>query len=598
MKLKLRYKFMIVLVLILSLLFVYYYIRINSVIRQNYKRYLSGQIMRAGEIVDNSMRNLRKNKQQSIRSFANIPELDNAVENSLISKIPFILKKHLNDYQFDTIQIYSTSGHFLGEAGLHFAYEQRKTIRSLVKEKYSSGIYVRKGRIVIVASALTPNSKAVIVGKFIVETHAAQQIKDIVGLDIAFLKKGEILSTTITPNRSASYLKLSEWKNNSNIIQNSLLGQKGTQFYPKDHLLVLYQPLKNHTQKIFASTLIVMKSDLLTYTEKDSKRALINILIGGLLIAIFVSFIFASQITKHLNQITKWALNIQKDNLDKPVSIQSHDEIGDLADVINRMMLTLKKSFDQIHDQNEQLKYLNKVKSDFIMTISHEMRTPITTLYGSIEILKDGDVDQQDQIQIFYRSMFTNINLLKKMVNNFIMFSNADSHIPKLKPISIKTFIAQFKKNELDEELKDQIEKLHLNIEISLPQKNIQILSDKDFFHALFYELVHNAIIYNKENGTIKITFQIQQEYELILILEDTGIGIPDKVKNRIFERFYRGIDYRKFSIPGVGLGLSLASLICEKLGLSIDIESRENQFTKVTVGHILCQSSEERPPS
>lgn len=584
MKLKLRYKFMFTLILVLTLLFVYYYIRINSVVRENYKRYLSGQILRAGKIVNNSLENLRHNKQQNIQAFANLPELNNAIDNDLIFKIPFILKKHLSDYQLDNIQIYNRNGSLLGETGSEFKTESTTLIRRMIKAKIFSNLYIRKNRLIILSSALTPGGKALVVGKFIIGGKSIKNIKDLVGLDLAFLKRGIVFSSTISPKTPP----LSTWSHNSNIILNSLLGQNETRFYSKKKILLLYQPLENHTKHIIASTLLIMKGDLLTYTEKDSTRTLINILIGGFFLAIIVSIIFSAQITKHINQITKWALEIRKDNLGKPITIRSHDEIADLAKVINQMMLNLKNSFDQIHTQNEQLKRLDKIKTDLITTISHEMRTPITTLYGSIEILKDGDVEQEDQVRLFYRSMFSNIKLLKKMVNNFILFSTGDSHQPDIKPIAVNSFVEKFRKTELDGELKEKIEALNLNIEISLPDQKIQILSDKTFFQALFYELIHNAILYNKKNGKIKISFipdSIQNKVKLVV--EDSGMGIPQEALPNIFDRFYRAIDYHDSSLPGIGLGLSLVSLICEKLKLSVQVESRKNEFTRVTVSRI-----------
>ena len=123
------------------------------------------------------------------------------------------------------------------------------------------------------------------------------------------------------------------------------------------------------------------------------------------------------------------------------------------------------------------------------------------------------------------------------------------------------------------------------NFELN-PHPEIFLKTDELYLKYLLYEIFYNSIIYNKPEGYIRMNSTFSGGF-LDIIIEDTGIGIGPEQLDKVTERFYRIDQYKDSSIPGIGLGLSVAKLICEKLDYQLEIQSKINEYTRVTLKNI-----------
>ena len=157
--------------------------------------------------------------------------------------------------------------------------------------------------------------------------------------------------------------------------------------------------------------------------------------LGLLIFLLFMNI--GNIITQYLNSLIEWTEDIIKGNFQSERTIQSHDEIQHLSENFNKMRLNLRENFEKIKTQNEELKKLDHLKSDLISNISHELRTPITVIYGIFEMILGNEIDlhNQHQTHLIFQSAFREVKGLKKIVENFIVFSLLDKEQIYLKTI-------------------------------------------------------------------------------------------------------------------------------------------------------------------
>jgi len=229
-----------------------------------------------------------------------------------------------------------------------------------------------------------------------------------------------------------------------------------------------------------------------------------------------------------------------------------------------------------IHDMTE-IRRLETMRRDFVANVSHELKTPLTSIKGFLETLLEGALDDKENNRRFLIIMQNHTERLNKLVDDLLSLSHLES-----KEILLKKDIFN---------LRQQVEKVITNYGAQLKKRNIEIRNelpvnllvnaDKDKLEGVFTNLIDNAIKFNKEKGIIRIYSQ-DKEGEIKIVIEDSGIGIPEKDIPRIFERFYRVDKARSRELGGTGLGLSIVKHIVELHGGNVGVESVEGLGSKV----------------
>ena len=225
---------------------------------------------------------------------------------------------------------------------------------------------------------------------------------------------------------------------------------------------------------------------------------------------------------------------------------------------------------------------LENMRREFVANVSHELKTPITSIKSYTETILDGRVDDPELQKVFLEVVNTEADRMSRLVSDLLELSNFDSNSIKLK----KNW---YRVDEI-------VDNCLLKLQVTANQKKQEFLRhytsskreaflDKDKMEQVLLNILSNAIKYSGEAGTIDIEIREGAfDSEFDIVIADSGIGIPDEDIDRIFERFYRVDKARTRAHGGTGLGLSIAKEIIEVHQGRIKIESEYNHGTKVTI--------------
>ena len=231
-----------------------------------------------------------------------------------------------------------------------------------------------------------------------------------------------------------------------------------------------------------------------------------------------------------------------------------------------------------VQDITEHVK-LDNMRKEFVADVSHELKTPITSIMGYADTLLEGEYDDATKTK-FLNVIASEARRMAKLVTDLLALSRYDSNKNKIEE-------TEFDLGDLvkkcQEKLQIEIDKKHHKVE-NLVTANVPLVyADKSGIERVVLNILSNSIKYTKENGTIKIYVGFVYNDAYIKII-DNGMGIPEEDLNRIFERFYRVDKARSRELGGTGLGLSIAKEILNQNGGSIDIKSEVGKGTEVVI--------------
>jgi two-component system phosphate regulon sensor histidine kinase PhoR len=228
-----------------------------------------------------------------------------------------------------------------------------------------------------------------------------------------------------------------------------------------------------------------------------------------------------------------------------------------------------------IYDVTEVRK-LESMRSQFVANVSHELKTPLTSIKGFAETLLEGALDDKENSRHFIKIIHEHAERLNNLINELLDLSQIESGKTNLeiKNLPVKSLVDNIRIG-----FETQLKKKNINFTNVLPD-NLFIAADENKIKLVLNNLIDNAIKFNKDNGFIKISAQVQAD-GIRIIIEDSGIGIPQEDIDRIFERFYRVDKGRSRDLGGTGLGLSIAKHIIELHSGTIGAESTEGAGSK-----------------
>lgn len=293
-----------------------------------------------------------------------------------------------------------------------------------------------------------------------------------------------------------------------------------------------------------------------------------HILFGWLLaLTIMLSILMVILITKYLvnpiSKLTSATKSLSNGNYNVDVDITRHDELGELSLSFLRMA--------------SRLEQMDEMRKEFISNISHDIQSPLSNIKGYTNLLKSESMSPEDK-ENYISIINAEIKRLSTLTKQLLLLASLDrdEDIMKKRPVNIGKQIKELVRNN-----QWQIGENDITLGFTLPE--VEIIGDPSLLNAVWDNLLTNAIKYNKPNGTIEISIK-EQGKTVLVIFEDTGIGMNDKEKERIFDRFYRVDTARERSVDGTGLGLSIVAAIVTLHGGTIHVNSIENQGTTFVV--------------
>lgn len=220
-----------------------------------------------------------------------------------------------------------------------------------------------------------------------------------------------------------------------------------------------------------------------------------------------------------------------------------------------------------------------KLRKDFTANVTHELKTPLTSISGYAEMIENGMVTKSEDMQKFAGRIHKEAGRLITLISDIMKLSKMDNNVYQLEGI---------RKVNLKDTVTESIEILEVNankrnISIETQLSDVTFIGNETQLYELVFNLCDNAIRYNKDNGKVLITLKKENENP-VLIVKDTGIGIAQKHIERIFERFYRVDKSRSKETGGTGLGLAIVKHIAEAHNAEIFVESEPNVGTEIKV--------------
>ena len=332
----------------------------------------------------------------------------------------------------------------------------------------------------------------------------------------------------------------------------------------------LFTELKK--QKNSTNTIISSMQEGLLVIDKNSKITIANESVKKILNTDSPENVFYWIIIRNLKfeEIFK---KVQRKN----ENITQEIEMGENCYIVSITPMNPSASFLVIFHDITQIKNIEQMKKDFISNVSHELKTPLTSIKGFIETIED-EIPQNTKpyLEIIKRNTERLINIVKDLLiiseienkSNDINIENVN--IKELFETVIKIF-------------ENKIKTKNIRIKTEIKEDSKIINADKFKIEQVIINLIDNAIKYNKEKGEIIISVTKEKENSIIKI-KDTGIGISEKDLNRIFERFYVANKSRSKKMGGTGLGLSIVKHIIHMHNGSLDVESNLEKGTLFTV--------------
>ena len=237
----------------------------------------------------------------------------------------------------------------------------------------------------------------------------------------------------------------------------------------------------------------------------------------------------------------------------------------------------LEPFMDMIEQQHEEILRSANMRVEFTANVSHELKTPLTSISGYAELIESG-MAQGEQAKTFAAEIHKSANRLLTLINDIIRLSLMDAPMPDLKfePVDLAQIAANtFEQLEMSARKAD--------VTLQLDAKPAMVEADRQMMDELLYNLCDNAIRYNVHGGSVKLEVRPIRD-KVIVCVQDTGIGISPENQEHVFERFYRVDKSRSKATGGTGLGLAIVKHIAVKHNAQIELESELGRGTKISV--------------
>ncbi|MBO6621820.1 MAG: HAMP domain-containing protein [Balneola sp.] len=386
--------------------------------------------------------------------------------------------------------------------------------------------------------------------------NEAKFVSDLTGYNVAVF---DSLGDQLIAYPDTGFVDASEFLNDE--IRKELINSRNPVIINKEELenLVGFERIQNNETAARYLRISQPKDEL--YAAEASIRHLIyGAMVGSILVVFILSFYFARYLARPITQLKEAALEISNGNLDREIHLKRSDEFGTLADSLNQMAGTLKSD-------NEKLKELNEKQNQFFADITHEVRNPLHTISGSLEMIELENLSKEEKAK-YHQQAKRQINRITRLFEDIKTLQRYDYD---------QSFVEKkgFDLNQVIESLVEihrpiaKEKGITLSVDSNL---NSEVLADADKIEQVIENLISNAVKYTNE-GEIKISLT-EHEKAVTVAVKDSGIGISREHLDRLFDRFYRTDKARSRDKGGTGLGLAVAKGILKAHNSEIIVAS------------------------
>ena len=347
----------------------------------------------------------------------------------------------------------------------------------------------------------------------------------------------------------------------------------------EQNMMHLAMPIKSAKGMVMGTVVINGAIDNWNSTVSTYQRYLLISLIMALFVTILVAAFLSRQIARPIVQIKSVAGKMAAGDYEQQTYIKRKDELGQLADTIDILSERLGEA-DELRESVEQN------RRDFFSNVSHELRTPITVIKGYAEILNDGYVEDVKKQKKYYERILRECGGMERLVSDLLIMSRMQNPEYEMEEEVFNLIaLAQDALRGLRVLTKEE------RVEFSLiyNDENALVLGDYERIRQVFVILLQNALKYADPETIVRVRINVEEE-DLLVEIEDEGIGIPREEWETIFEKFYRAKNHGEKE--GSGIGLVVAKTIMERHHGKIWVESDE---VKIVTFHLTFPRVKER---
>jgi len=333
-------------------------------------------------------------------------------------------------------------------------------------------------------------------------------------------------------------------------------------------------------KSLYSAKLLSDGSVLRLSVDQNSVLLLIIGMLQPILITIVVAavlaFLLASRLTKRIVE------PLNKLDVEAAASGSGEYEYEELKPLVDRLKIQkheIAMQEQELKQKEAEIEKTEQIRREFTANVSHELKTPLHSISGYSELIKEG-VARDEDVKNFAGKIYDETQRLVTLVDDTINLSHLDEGAKDMAWTEVDLY-------DEAEKVVSALTELAARSDVSIslepgnkPEGYASVIrAIPDQVHAIIYNLCDNAIKYNKEGGTVTVKVD-----GTTLSVRDTGIGIPGDQTDRIFERFYRVDKSHSKAVGGTGLGLSIVKHAAEIHDADIEVESKEGEGTEITV--------------
>ncbi len=297
------------------------------------------------------------------------------------------------------------------------------------------------------------------------------------------------------------------------------------------------------------------------------------IILAGLLCFVGFYVLLTSRVSRYLDEISLALRTIARGDLDVYVAKRGEDELGELAENVNNMALRLRAVV-------AEEKKLEEAKNELIAGVSHDLRTPLTSIIGYLELVVQQKYASEAEMRQYANIAHQKALRLQSLINELFEYTrlNHGGQINEWTVISLNDLLQQ-----LVEEWTWQFEQAQMTIRLQLPADNVPVLADGNLLVRVFENLLANGIRYGQQGRYLDLALSVESDQAAVRVAS-YGELIPRDDWERVFVSFYRVDESRSVRGGGSGLGLAIAKQIVQLHNGSIEVRSTEIDGTVFTV--------------
>ncbi len=284
------------------------------------------------------------------------------------------------------------------------------------------------------------------------------------------------------------------------------------------------------------------------------------------LAAMLALYVISRRITDPLVEVIDAAKEYSRGRFEAKISYDGADEVAELSKAINDMADSLKK--------------IDETRNAFLGNVSHDLRTPMTTISGFVDGILDGTIPPE-QHEKYLSIVSAEVKRLSRLVNTLLEVSKLQN--------SEELKMAKFNLSETARtviiSLESKISKKKIDIDFDTGEDDVFVLADKDSIHRVIFNLMDNAVKFTPEKGDVSIKISIfpdgKKRFKAKFVIRNTGEGIPAEEIDHVFDRFYKTDRSRGLDKSGTGLGLYIAKTSLLNHGEDLTVESSFGEYTE-----------------